>query len=265
MIITSKVIKEELINNLKIKYESVKKTLVIINQNKDLATEKFINSKKRLADTLNVKVDIRKLDLNVSKEEIIEILRNIEQDKQVNGVIVQLPINNHKEILKNIPVKKDIDCLSPYNLGLFMRGQSTFIPPVVYGVDKMLKELNKNVKGKKVLIIGAGILTGEPLTSYFMQKQAEVMVVNEFVSDLAAITKQADIIISATGVCHLIGNNHITSGQLLIDLGGGSLDGKLVGDINTQQVSETADVIPVPGGIGPLTVIGIFENLILTQ
>lgn len=262
MIIKSDEIKEQLTHSLIENYKNQDKKLVILNQNTEISTLKFINAKKILAEKLNVKFEIVSFNLDDSTEKIINYLNILNADKSVNGIVVQLPISNAKEVLKNISIEKDVDCLSPYNLGLFIRGQSKFVPPVVFAVNEMLKSLKINLKGKSVVLIGSGILTGEPLTSFFIHKNSEVSIVNEFIPQLSLITKQADIVISATGVCNLINNNHVKKGQLLIDLGGGSIDGKLIGDINTQLVKEIADVVPVPGGVGPLTVLGIFYNLL---
>jgi len=262
MIIKSDKIKEQVTKRLQESYKDQSKKLVIINQNNDLATLRFIKAKETLAVKLNVTFEVINFDLGDSTEKIISTLDVLNNDESVNGIVVQLPINNAKEILKHITIEKDVDCLSPYNLGLFMRGQSKFVPPVVFAVDEILKDFKKEIKGKKVLIIGSGMLTGEPLASYFMQKESELFVVNKYILDLPLLTKQADIIISATGVCNLINSEHITKGQLLIDLGGGSVDGKLVGDINTNSVKEICDIVPVPKGVGPLTVLGIFNNLL---
>jgi len=262
MIIRSDEIKQNIFNILSDKYKNQNKKLVIINKGQDPATLRFIKVKEVLAAKLNVKFEVINFSQDDLTNKVLSTIEHLNNDTTVNGIIVQLPIDNCKGILKTIAVEKDIDCLSAFNLGLFIRGQSRFMPPVVYGVDEVLKSLNKKVKGKNVLIIGAGILTGEPLSGYFMQNQAEVTVINKYVTNLQHFTKQAEIIISATGVCHLINSSHVFKGQLVIDLGGGSIDGKLVGDVDTDSVSDIVDIVPVPKGIGPLTVLGIYNNLL---
>jgi len=265
MIIKSDKIKNKLTNDLVNKYKDQKKKLVVVNQNDDIATAKFVKAKKNLAEKLKVQFEEVNFVKNDSKENVISVLKDLNTNPNVDGIIVQLPIKNEKEILKHISIEKDVDCLHPFNLGLFFRAQSQFIPPVVFAVDQMLTSLGIKLKGKNVLLVGSGILTGQPLTGYFMDKKAEVFVVNKYVKDLKTLSTQADIIISATGVCNLISTDHVKSGQLLIDLGGGSVNGKLVGDINTEAVKDTADIIPTPGGVGPLTVLGLFYNLLNTK
>jgi len=265
MIIKSDEIKNKLTNDLLNKFKDQNKKLVIVNQNDDIATVKFVKAKKNLATKLNVQFEEISFSKNDSKENIISVLKRLNTNSTVNGVIVQLPIQNEKEVLKHIAIEKDVDCLNPYNLGLFFRAQSQFIPPVVFAVDQILNSLNTKIRGKNVLLVGSGILTGQPLTGYFMDKYAEVFVVNKYVKNLTMLLIQADIIISATGVSNLITKDHVKKGQLLLDLGGGSVNGKLVGDVNTEAVKNIVNIIPTPGGVGPLTVLGIFYNLLNTK
>lgn len=198
------------------------------------------------------------------KKEIEKIVENPAN----SGVIVQLPLPknlNTAEILNIIPAEKDIDVLSEKSLGKFYTGNSLILPPVVSGISHLLAAYNLEVEGKNVVIVGAGKLVGKPLSLWLLQKKVTLTILRNIFPiprDISFFTKNADILISAVGKANLIKAAMVKKGAVVIDTGTTLEKGKLVGDVDFKSVSQKASYItPVPGGVGPMTVACLIENL----
>lgn len=250
MIIDTKIVKEQSIKELKEKLSRVNTKLVldIVVDNKDAASQKYVQKKVEFGATVGVKVNVH------NKYETIDINNS-------NGIIIQLPAP--KELnsrIKNIPIHLDVDLLN-HRAELMEYG---IYPPTIAGILQMLGK-PQDLKGKNIVVIGQGTLIGKPLIDALLSYEATIISCNEHTHNLAEFTKQGYAIISATGVGNLIDDRFInqTKPQTWIDGGTSESNGRLIGDIN-KTVGDYSNIrlCPSPGGIGPLTVINIFHNLV---
>ena len=239
--------------------------LAVIQVGENAVSETYIRKKEKAASELGVYFELYKLVQEISQTELKSRVEAIGKDKTVSGMIVQLPLPKHlnqQEILDAIPVEKDVDVLSSESFGLFALGRSSILPPTVGAVSLLLQENRIDLKGKNVAIVGAGRLVGVPLAIWCVREKATVMVANEYTQDLASITKNADILISGVGKKGLIKGDMVKKGALVIDAGTSVEGGRSIGDVDFESVAKKAGFLtPVPGGVGPLTVACLFQNL----
>lgn len=184
-------------------------------------------------------------------------------------MIIQLPLPKNidtQDILDIIPPGKDVDVLSEKSLGNFYTGDKedfSVLPPVVEAISHFLKEYSIKIEGKNIVLVGAGRLVGKPLAVWFAQKNVNLSVVNESTKNISDFTKKADILISGVGKANLIKGNIIKKGAVIFDVGSSIKNGKTAGDVDFGSVSKKAGYItPVPGGVGPVTVACLLENLV---
>ncbi len=237
----------------------------------------FINSKKSFAKKIGITDVHTQVDEDVSEKELLEIIQRYNEDKSVNGIIVQLPLPeniNLDLIIDSIDPKKDVDALTASKVKYWLEGRKDSIyPATARGVRTLLKEYKINLSGKKVTIIGRSMLVGKPLAMMCLSENATVSICHSGTLNLEEYTKSADIIIVATGKPDLVGAKHVKAGQIIIDVGintimGEKLDDeiatkKLIGDVDFEAVKDIVEAItPVPGGVGPMTVVSLFENLL---
>ena len=250
-------------------------TLVIFQVGDNKSSGVYIEQKKKFAEYIGAQV--------------LHIKMNEDIDDSVHGIIVQLPLPRHlsvHNITDVIDCKKDVDGLSSQNLGLLVKRNFNiekdidkftesyfkgFIPATAKGVLSILDEYDIDVSGKRVVVLGRSILVGKPIALSLLAKNATVTICHSKTKDLSDITKNADILISAVGVRNLIDENFVSEGQIVIDVGISSYEiinengesvRKISGDVDFESVSKIISAItPVPGGVGPLTVTSLFENL----
>ncbi len=285
-ILEGKKIAEKILTGLKIKIKKskLKLTLAVIQVGKNPISQIFINQKKKACQRVDIGFRLFKFPSEIKAEELKKEIEKIVKNQANSGVIIQLPLPKKflaEEFLNLIPEKKDIDCLSEKSLGKYYQGISKILPPVVGAVIRLLKNYQIKLKGKNVTILGAGRLVGFPLTIQLLKEKATISVLNEFTKETIFFTKKADILISGTGKPNLIKGEMVKKGAIIIDAGcslkkgrprtspalsekGGAVRGRLVGDVNFQSVSKkTSYITPVPGGVGPMTIACLLENLVL--
>lgn len=270
-IINVKEIIERKKQDLKEKVESLKQNgiapkLVVIHANEDPASDIYISKKRKMCEELGILEEEYDFDENVKQEEIIELLDKLNQDDNVHGILVQLPIYNHldsKEILEAISPKKDVDGFHPMNTGKLMQGVGGVAPCTPKGVMTILDELNVDIEGKNATVIGRSIIVGRPMASLLLNKGATVTTCHSKTADLKEHTKNADILVVAVGKPHLVTEDMVKEGAIVIDVGINRVDGKLMGDVDTGNVAKKAKyTTPVPGGVGLTTVYTLMENVI---
>jgi len=267
-ILNGKKIAEKILTNLRneIRKSKLKLTLAVIQIGENQISQVFINQKKKAAERIGVDFKLFKFPVKISAKELKKEIEKIIKNPINSGVIIQLPLPEKflpEEFLNLIPEKKDIDILSEKSLGKFYQGISKVLPPTVQGILYLLKEYKISLLGKNVVIIGTGRLVGFPFALQLLREKATVSILNEFSRDTPFFTKKADILISAVGWPNLIKGEMVKKGVVIIDVGNSIRKGKLVGDIDFQSVSKKASYLtPVPGGIGPITVACLFENLV---
>lgn len=249
-----------------VKKRDLKLRLAVILIGENPVSQVFINQKKKASQKTGIDFKLFKFSKETEKQKLeIEIKKIIKNPKN-SGIIIQLPLPKKfqpEEFLNLIPANKDVDVLSEKSLGKFFQGTLNILPPTVKGILYLLRDYKISPFGKNVVIIGAGRLVGLPLTLQLLREKATVTVLNEFTKDITFFTKKADILISGVGKPHLICDKMIKKGVVAIDAGTSMEKGKLVGDIDFQSVSKKASYItPVPGGLGPMTVACLLENLV---
>lgn len=241
--------------------------LAVVMAGENPVAEKFIERKKKTAKEIGVDVRTYSFDVSISTSELRGRLAEIVHEEKNTGVIVQLPLPGHinaQYILNAVPPEKDVDVLSAKALGNFFVGKPAVMPPVVGAIKAFFDEHQLEAEGKYAVVVGAGRLVGRPAAVWLMNEGATVSVVNEYTKDIAGFTSQADIVISGVGIPKLITADWIKEGAVVIDAGTSESEGKIVGDVDFDSVSQKAFyVTPVPGGIGPLTVAMLFKNLLI--
>ena len=219
-----------------------------------------------MASELDYNFNHIKLDENVSEEEILKIIDELNNDDMVDGILVQMPLPKHldaKKIQNSIDPYKDVDGLSDVNAGKLMHGVDTLIPCTPYGVMDILKYYKIDVEGKHVVIVGRSDLVGKPLASLMTNNNATVTVCHSKTKDLIKHTKEADILIAAVGKKGLITGDMIKENAVVIDVGINRVDGKLYGDVDFETAKEKVSFItPVPGGVGQMTVAELAKNVV---
>lgn len=269
-IINGKAIAQKIQDRVKKETEDLKKKigqvpgLVSIIIGDDPASRKFVRLKEKAAQKVGFNFELKSYPPNFDPPQILSFIQEKNADKSVHGIIIQLPLPEGFEqatFLKTLHPFKDVDCLHPKNLGLLMMGQPVFLPPTVKAVLKVLESEDVDIKGKKVVIVGGGLLVGKPLSIYLSDLGATVMVVHEHTKVLAKQTKQADILVSATGQVGLIKKSMVKKEAYVLDFGTGERDGKVCGDVEFEEVAKVAKAIaPVPGGMGLVTIATLLEN-----
>jgi methylenetetrahydrofolate dehydrogenase (NADP+)/methenyltetrahydrofolate cyclohydrolase len=206
------------------------------------------------------------LPVDVSEDELLNKINELNDNPLVHGILVQLPVPPHideNKIMETICVNKDVDGFHPFNEGKIFTGNSSFYPCTPLGIIKMLDYSNIELTGKNVIIVGQSIIVGKPLSIMLMNRYATVSVLNIYTGDIRCWTKMADILISATGKAHLIDDSFVKDGAVVIDVGITKLNGKICGDVNFDSVIEkVSKITPVPGGVGPVTVSVLMENTV---
>jgi len=239
--------------------------LHIVNATGSRAQDSFIKMKVKACDTVGAKAIIHRID-NPSETELISFIGELNKDRDVHGIVVQLPLPENistLRVLESIDVKKDVDGLHPVNLGRLLAGDETRPTSTAAAVIKILDAYSIKVEGLDVVIVNNSILVGRPLFAMLTSRMATVQVCHVKTRDLKSKTLRAEVLISATGVPKLITGEMVSEGVVAIDIGTGFIDGKLVGDFDFDTVSQKASAItPVPGGVGPVTVATLINNLV---
>ena len=215
----------------------------------------------------NHSVHIPEKDENTKQEELIELIKKLNEDASVNGILLQSPIPEHLNInqaFKTITYRKDVDGFTPSSVGKLCIGEDTFISCTPYGVMKMLEEYNIDLTGKDVVILGRSNIVGKPLIQCCLSKNATVTVCHSKTKNLKEHTKRADVLISAIGKAKFVTKDMVKPGVVIIDVGINRNEaGKLVGDVDFEEVEKVASYItPVPGGVGPMTIAMLMNNVI---
>ncbi|MBN2015287.1 bifunctional 5,10-methylenetetrahydrofolate dehydrogenase/5,10-methenyltetrahydrofolate cyclohydrolase [Candidatus Dojkabacteria bacterium] len=251
----------------KVKKNGSKIQLDILYIGKSTASDIFIRNKRVAAESLGIKVNIHEFKKDIFHEIIRATCNNLNFNPNCTGYFFQLPIRKdlvEENVLDFIDPAKDVDGLTSTNLGRSIKNvKGALRPATVEAIISILNELKVRLKSKVVTIINDSNLIGKPLSTYLLGKGATVNVCNEFTKDLSSFTKEADIIVSAVGKANLVVEEMVKDKAIVIDAGITKVKGKTVGDVDFENVSKKAGAIsPVPGGVGPLTVVCLLENLV---
>jgi methylenetetrahydrofolate dehydrogenase (NADP+)/methenyltetrahydrofolate cyclohydrolase len=243
-------------------------TLVILQVGERPDSTAYITQKKRLGEELGVLVVYKQIDTSVTQKELLEEIEKSNSDDTVHGIILQIPLPEHlnkDDLLEAINPLKDVDGLTSYNIGAFFKEQNHgHIPATARGIMSLLHFYKISVQGKRVVIVGRSSLVGKPAALAFLKENATVTIAHKHTKNLTEITRDAEILVIAIGSPEFITKEYVSKGQIVIDVGiNRTKEGKLVGDVRSSEVEPIVDAItPVPGGIGPMTVISLFQNVL---
>ncbi len=255
---------------LEIKELNFKPKLSLILVGNDPASQIYVKKKHSACEEVGIISDQHFFSENVSEQEIIDLIEELNKDNSVSGILVQLPLPkqiNAWKIMELISPSKDVDGFHPINAGKTLIGQESFKPATPLGVIKILESIKIKLEGKHAVIVGTSNIVGKPLGLMLLNKKCTVSYCNKFTSNLKEHTKQADILISAVGKPKLITKDMIKKNAIVIDVGTTKLDsGKLSGDVDFDEAKKIASFItPVPGGVGPLTVACLMQNTLKAE
>lgn len=251
--------------------------LVIIRVGDREDTKAYVEQKKKLGEQLGATVSVEKFEDDISEDELLLTIGELNNTPGVHGVIVQLPLPDHIDVFRVIEAvepEKDVDGLTAVNLKkLFVDIEGGFMPATAKGVMGLLDHYEIEPAGKHAAIVGRSLLVGRPTAHALLNRDATITVAHSKTPDLTSVTSSADIVIVAVGQPEMVTAEHVSDGQTVIDVGINKSTGEsyeeevpgkqLVGDVTFDEVKETVDAIsPVPGGVGPMTVISLFENLV---
>ncbi|MBN1940660.1 MAG: phosphoribosylglycinamide formyltransferase [Candidatus Diapherotrites archaeon] len=226
----------------------------------------YIRKKLEAAKAQGVNARLEKLREQASFEEVAATIEELNSDKSVHGIIVQLPLPVHVDtmrVLNLIAIEKDVDGCNPKSQGKLLCEEKGFAPATAKGVMKLLQSTGESIVGKKAVMVGASNIAGKPIAVMLLNAEATVTICHKKTIDLASYTRDADILVVATGNAHLIKEDMVKEGAIVIDVGINRVDGKLVGDVDFEKVKEKAGwITPVPGGVGPMTVACLIENAV---
>ena len=268
MILDGKKLRDELLVQYKekIKEEKLNITLAIILVGNNEASKLYIKNKEKYCTEVGIKVDKYLLDEDTSEEVLINLIKDLNEDEKVTGIILQSPVPDGIDFDKcsgMILPSKDVDGFTKDNVYNLYLNKKSILPCTVKGIIKLLEYYNIEINGKNVAIIGRGNIVGKPLAMALENRNATVSLLHSKTKDLRMFTKDADIVVVACGIPKLLKKEMIKEGSVVIDVGISRVDGKIVGDIDFDNIKDIAlFVTPNPGGIGPMTIAMIIDNLI---
>ena len=251
--------------------------LGVVLVGEDPASKSYVTAKERACEEIGIYSDDNRLDANTSQEELLALVRKMNEDPRINGILVQLPLPDglkESEVLLAIDPAKDVDGFHPMNVGKMVVGEKAFLPCTPHGVIQLLIRSGVTLKGAEVVIVGRSNIVGKPLANMLIQKNdkgnATVTVCHTRTKNLAAHTKRADIVIAAAGKPNTVTADMVKDGAVVIDVGVNRVEDatkkkgyRLVGDVDFEAVKEKASLItPVPGGVGPMTITMLLYNTV---
>ena len=239
--------------------------LAVVLVGEDPASALYVSNKVKACEAVGIQSFSHRFPATITNEELLGLIKTLNADPSVHGVLVQLPLPAHidmEQVLETIAPEKDVDGFHLYNVGALVVGRQIFPPCTPFGVMNLLKHENIPIEGRNVVVVGASNIVGKPMALMLMAQDATVAICHAKTRDLAQFTILADILVVAAGVPNLILPQMVKHGVVVIDVGINRLpSGKVVGDVDFEGVSKKASYItPVPGGVGPMTIAMLLEN-----
>ena len=266
-IIDGNKIKEQKALAISKKIETIndKLKLVVIQVGDDPASNVYVKNKKLFSERVGILFEHIKYD-SINENDLISKIYELNNDNTVTGILVQLPLPENideKRVVSAINPLKDVDGLTPSNIGNLFLGNKCLIPCTALGVLELLNSVNAQIKGSNIVLVGSSILVGIPLLGLLIQQGATITMCNENTKDLKSITKEADILIVAIGEKEFIKESFVKEDAIVIDVGINRDNNKLYGDCDFENIKDKCKAItPVPGGVGPLTITMLMNNVI---
>lgn len=261
----------------RLKEQGIVPGLGVVLVGDDPASRSYVTAKERACKEVGLYSDDNRLPADTSQAELVKLIKKLNADPKINGILVQLPLPKHldeAEILMTIDPAKDVDGFHPVNVGKMVVGEKGFLPCTPHGIVQLLVRSGASIEGAHVVIVGRSNIVGKPLANMLMQKKANanatVTVCHTRTKDVASFTRQADIVVAAAGRPNTITADMVKDGVIVIDVGVNRVDDdskkrgyRLVGDVDFEAVKEKAALItPVPGGVGPMTITMLLYNTV---
>ena len=264
----SKDIKDELKEKVaKLKEEGKEITLAVIQVGNDPASSVYVGNKKKACEYIGIRSLAYEMKEETTQTELLELIKKLNEDDTVNGILVQLPLPKHideKTIINFISAKKDVDGFHPESVGNLLIGQKGFVSCTPAGIIELLKRSNIEIAGKECVVIGRSNIVGKPMAVLLLRENGTVTIAHSKTADLKEVCKRADILVVAIGKPQFIDSSYIKEGAVVIDVGiHRDENNKLCGDVNYEDAAPlTSAITPVPGGVGPMTIAMLMKNCV---
>jgi len=239
--------------------------LCVVLVGDDAASQVYVRSKEKACVAAGMEEETRRLPSTIKQKELEDIVRSLNKDESVHGILVQLPLPKGLDaisVLNQISPEKDVDGLHPLNMGKLLRGENPlFVPCTPQGIMDLILSTGIEIRGKEAVVVGRSNIVGKPIALLLLQKHATVTICHSRTKDLGEVVRRADILVASVGSPRIIHGNMIKEDAVVIDVGVNRVEGKLVGDVDFDAAKEKAAYItPVPGGVGPMTIAMLLKN-----
>ncbi|MGG4494431.1 bifunctional methylenetetrahydrofolate dehydrogenase/methenyltetrahydrofolate cyclohydrolase FolD [Brevibacillus reuszeri] len=240
-------------------------TVVLVGD--DPASHSYVRGKSKGCEEVGIRSELILKDASTTEEELLSIIQGLNENPNVNGILVQLPLPAHiseSAVIEAIHPEKDVDGFHPISVGNMVLGNETMLPCTPHGIIELIKRTCTEIAGKHAVVIGRSNIVGKPVSLLLQQENATVTMCHSRTQNLEEHTRRADILVVATGKALMIGKEHVKPGAVVIDVGVNRIEtGKLVGDVKFDEVQEVASFLtPVPGGVGPMTITMLLKNTV---
>jgi len=237
-------------------------TVILIGDS--AASQIYVRNKEKNSEEVGINSEVIKYSKDISEKKVLEKIEELNNDNNVSGILVQLPLPtqiNKEKIINAINPKKDVDGFNPFNVGNLASGYKSIVPCTPLGCLYLIKKVEKNLAGKHAVIIGRSNLNGKPMAQLLLKENCTVTVVHSKTKDLKTECQKADILVVAVGVANLVKSDWVKKDSIIIDVGINKVGEKIVGDVDFEQVKDKVRAItPVPGGVGPMTIACLLKN-----
>ena len=252
-----------------LKAKGITPCLAVIQVGNDPASCVYVNNKKKACAYIGIESLSYELDENISQEELLTIIDELNHNEMVNGILVQLPLPKHIDeniVIHSIVPEKDVDGFHPETVGNMCIGSKGFLPCTPAGVIQLLKRSNIDIEGKECVVIGRSNIVGKPMAMLLLRENGTVTITHSRTKDLKEITKRADILVAAIGKPQFVTSEYVKEGAVVIDVGiHRNENNKLCGDVDFDDViGKVSAITPVPGGVGPMTIAMLMNNCVET-
>ncbi|AYY72228.1 bifunctional methylenetetrahydrofolate dehydrogenase/methenyltetrahydrofolate cyclohydrolase FolD [Listeria monocytogenes] len=245
--------------------EGKKPGLAVVLVGDNQASRTYVRNKQKRTEEAGMKSVLIELPENVTEEKLLSVVEELNEDKTIHGILVQLPLPEHiseEKVIDTISYEKDVDGFHPVNVGNLFIGKDSFVPCTPAGIIELIKSTDTQIEGKRAVVIGRSNIVGKPVAQLLLNENATVTIAHSRTKDLPQVAKEADILVVATGLAKFVKKDYIKPGAIVIDVGmDRDENNKLCGDVDFDDVVEEAGFItPVPGGVGPMTITMLLAN-----
>lgn len=266
--LVSQKVKDEIRAEIERDNLSIGLAVVIVGNNQ--ASRVYVNNKKKACEVCGIKSYEYALPEETTEEQLLELVDTLNEDKNINGILVQLPLPkqiNEEKIIERISPIKDVDAFHATNVGKIMIGNYAFLPCTPAGVMELIHSTGTEISGKECVVIGRSNIVGKPMAMLLLHENATVTICHSRTKDLAEVCRRADILVSAVGKADFVTADMVKDGAVVIDVGmNRNAEGKLCGDVKYDEVEPKASYItPVPGGVGPMTIAMLMKNTLMAK